>query len=158
MGMKTIAFIQTPNQVRAYLIGAYQKAHDLNKNRPASLTPRLVLSGWMQTEWAVPNEFCEADAQQFLQEAAHFATFADYKKARDERVNELVFVDMKARFASSVVTREWVSGRLSEHPGKRAEICSLLGFDPGDFSNFLSGKKSIPQSRAVLLYLFFSHG
>ncbi len=154
--MKTTAFI-APNLVRAYLIGAYQKAHDLNKSASKGLNPGLILSGWMQTEWGVPNEFCEADATQFLQEAAQFATQADYKKARDERVNELVFVDMKNRFAAESVTPDWVAARLEQHPGKRAEICSLLGFDAGDFSNFLSGKKAIPKSRAVLLYLFFSH-
>lgn len=155
--MKTIAFI-APNQVRAYLIGAYQKAHDLNKKRPSGLTPRLVLAGWIQTEWAVPNEFCEADAQLFLQEAAQFATFADYKKARDERVNELVFVDMKARVNAKIVTPEWVVEKLAEHPGKRVEVQELLGFNKGDFSAYLSGSKPIPPSRAILLFLFFSYG
>jgi hypothetical protein len=155
--MKSTTFIAS-NQVRAYLVGAYQKAHELNKAAPAWLSASNILSGWMQVEWSVPNEFCEADALQFLQEAAQFATKADYKKARDERVNELVFLDIKNRFASDVVTPEWVTERLIDHPGKRSEICSLLGFDAGDFSNFLSGKKPIPKSRAVLLWLFFNRG
>lgn len=155
--MKTIAFI-APNQVRAYLIGAFQKAHDLNKNCPAGLTPSLVLSGWMQIEWAVPNEFCEADAKYFLQEAAQFAQHPDYRKFRDDRVNELVFTDMKARINAKIVTPKWVAEKLAQHPAKRAEVQQLLGFNKGDFSAYLSGSKPIPTGRAILLFLFFSYG
>lgn len=155
--MKTTPFI-TPNQVRAYLIGAFQKAHDLNKNCPAGLTPSFVLAGWMQTEWAVPNEFCEADAEQFLQEAAQFAQKADYKKFRDDRVNELVFADMKARLNAKIVTPEWVAEKLAAHPAKRVEVQEILGFNKGDFSAYLSGSKPIPPSRAILLFIFFSYG
>jgi len=155
--MNSISFIK-PNQVRSYLIGCFQKSHDLNKNCPPGLNASSVLSGWMQVEWGIPHEFCESDALQFLSEAAGFAINADYKKFRDERVNELVFADMKARINAKIVTPEWVTEKLASNPAKRVEVQELLGFNKGDFSAYLSGAKPIPPSRAILLFLFFSYG
>lgn len=153
--MKSLAFI-APNQVRAYLIGAYQKAHDLHKNCPEGLRPALVLAGWMRFEWGIPAEICEAEAEQILQEAQAFAGFADHRKARDERVNELVFRSLQTGLQTALVTPEWVARQLEGHPGTKSEITALLGFTPGDLSNYLSGKKPIPNSRKIQMLLFFT--
>lgn len=145
----------------AFLLDTFKYAHTLNKGIQSDLDPKLVLCGYMTQEFVLANsndiEAIEKAAEQFLSEAAEFTKYADYRKFRDTKINQISFQYDKFKNSLKDVNREWVKRQIEKFGLKDAQIITDLAFDKSDFSNYMSGKKFFtPRHKKALIHYFLS--
>ena len=148
-------------QAYAFLLETFKYAHSLNKGIQLDLDPKLVLCGYMTQEFVLANsndiEAIEKAAEQFLSEAAEFTKYADFRKFRDIRINQISFQYDKFQNSLKEVNSEWVKSQIEKFGLKDAQIIADLAFDKSDFSNYMSGKKPLTaRHKRALIFYFLS--